>query len=200
VKIDLYKTHKKFYQRWYRDKDNVGLLEIKDLSHDLVKYLYLHRDGRNWRFVKSRALELAKCINQLEITTGFETLFSCEFIEAIKTNSFTIELPYPVDRRWNPGYSIGQIYIMTAKTRPGICKLGATTLSIDDRLAKYRQRYKYEVQLYFCKYVSSPFIAEKEIADKILDLRLTGRDYLNTNEWYRIKPNDLKKIIISHVS
>mgnify|MGYP003704705365 CR=1 FL=1 len=41
--IDIYKIYKQYYQRSYRDPSNIIFCEMKNMSHDIVKKLYINR-------------------------------------------------------------------------------------------------------------------------------------------------------------
>lgn len=173
---------------------------MKDLAHDLVKYLHDNRNVKDQRLVKERALEMAEALLQLEIKARFENLVSPEIIDSISNGTFIIDVPYPVARRWNTEYMIGHVYVMTSEEMPGLSKLGATMMELDVRVNKYRNRYGYEVSLYFAQEFLGPFSVEKKIGELILDRRLHGKNEHHTNEWYEIQPAKLKKLIQDHNS
>ena len=168
---------------------------MKDLAHDLVKYLHDNRNVKGQSLVKDRALEMAEILLQLEIKARIESLVSPEIIDSISNDNFIIDVPYPVARRWNTEYMTGQVYVMTSNEMPGLSKLGATMMDLDVRVNKYRNRYGYEVSVYYAQEFLGPFSIEKKIGELIVDRRLHGKNEHHTNEWYEIEPAYLKKLI-----
>jgi len=193
--LDLFKAYKKFYQRWYTGKYSKIRVDMKDVAHDIVKYLYDNRFSVNKNLVKERALEIAEILLQLEVQSKFENLVAPEIIYAIKTGQYVIDVPYPVARRWDTEYLTGHVYVMTSVNMMGCAKLGATMMDLSTRISKYRNRYGYEVELFYSKEFLGPFTAEKKIGELIIDHRLSAKDQDHTNEWYKIQPKLLKKII-----
>jgi hypothetical protein len=168
---------------------------MKDLAHDLVKYLHENRNAKDQGLVKERALEMAEALLQLEIKARFENLVSPEIIDSLSKGNFIIDVPYPVARRWDTEYMTGHVYVMTSDEMPGLSKLGATMMDLDVRVNKYRNRYGYEVSLFFAQEFLGPFSVEKAIGELILDYRLHGKNEHHTNEWYEMKPEKMKIII-----
>lgn len=195
MNLDLYKSYKKFYQRWYTKQNSKIRADMKDMAHDLVKYLYDNRFSNTKLQVKERALEISELLLQLEIRSNFENLVAPEIIEAIQTGRYSIEIPYPVARRWDTEYSNGYVYVMTSEQMLGCSKLGATMMDLSTRVNKYRNRYGYDVHLFFAKNFVGPFRVEKQIGELIVGKRISSKDEDHTNEWYLIKPESLKKII-----
>ena len=195
MNLDLFKAYKRFYQRWYTRKQSKIRADMKETAHDIVKYLYDNRFSNNKNLVKERALGIAEILLQLEVSARFENLVAPEIIEAIESGQYVIEVPYPVARRWDTEYLSGHVYVMTSKNMLGCAKLGATMMDLSTRISKYRNRYGYEVELFFSKEFLGPFTAEKKIGELIIDNRLSAKDEAHTNEWYEIQPKLLKKII-----
>ena len=195
MNLDLFKAYKRFYQRWYTRKYSKIRADMKDVAHDIVKYLYDNRFSNNKNLVKERALEIAEILLQLEVRARFENLVAPEIIEAIQSGQYVLEVPYPVARRWDTEYMTGHVYVMTSKNMIGCAKLGATMMDLSTRISKYRNRYGYEVELFFSKEFLGPFKVEKKIGELIIDNRLSAKDEAHTNEWYEIQPKLLKKII-----
>jgi hypothetical protein len=195
MNLDLFKAYKRFYQRWYIRKHSKIRADMKDVAHDIVKYLYDNRFSSNKNLVKERALEIAEILLQLEVRARFENLVAPEIIEAIQSGQYVLEVPYPVARRWDTEYLTGHVYVMTSENMIGCAKLGATMMDLSTRISKYRNRYGYEVELFFSKEFLGPFTAEKKIGELIIDHRLSSKDEAHTNEWYEIQPKLLKKII-----
>ena len=195
MNLDLFKAYKRFYQRWYIRKNSKIRADMKDVAHDIVKYLYDNRFSNNKNLVKERALEIAEILLQLEVTAKFEYLVAPEIIDAIQSGQYVIDVPYPVARRWDTEHFTGHVYVMTSSKMIGCAKLGATMMDLSTRISKYRNRYGYEVELFYSKEFLGPFTAEKKIGELIIDHRLSAKDEDHTNEWYEIQPRLLKKII-----
>ena len=193
--LDLFKAYKKFYQRWYNRKHSKIRADMKNVAHDIVKYLFDNRFSSNKNLVKERALEIAEILLQLEARSKFENLVAPEIIDAIKTDQYVNDVPYPVARRWKTEDLTGHVYVMTSTSMMGYAKLGATMMDLSTRISKYRNRYGYEVELFYSKQFLGPFTAEKKIGELIIDHRLSAKDEDHTNEWYEIQPKLLKKII-----
>jgi hypothetical protein len=185
MKIDLFKTYKKFYQRSYRDPRNLRKVEITDAVFNLIKKI-----PNAATFISE-----AERIAQLEKDSGVRVLFSDELLTAAKTGNFKINVPAEISHSWDNFDVYGLVYIFTAPSRPGQCKLGATTMSIYDREVAYFKRYGYFVFEYFSITVRRPFELEQMVAKEIKSARISGRTCGESNEWYEMSAEAMKEAI-----
>ena len=197
---DLYKIYKQYYQRSYRRPGNGSFREMTDLSHDLIKKLFLSKHNKN-RVEELRILgiQLAEKLIEMERDERTNSIFGVRLLKALKNNSFEVDVPYPVMRRWLSNDINGEVYIMTSSYFLGHCKLGATTLDINERMRKYENRYGYSVNLYYSIEIVSPFYFEKFISDLIKNKRVNGKSKEHTNEWYSISPEELQMLIENNI-
>ncbi len=196
----LYKIYKKFYQRAYRNPDDYELKEISDTISEIIKDLYNSSNDTDRHLqIKSNAILIAKKIYYRENTLAPSVLFSLELIKALKMKNLDYDIPYQVIHRWNSENRNGLIYILTSDKKKGQCKLGATTLSMQNRIYHYERRYGYSVTEYFSKEISSPLQFELIVANKMKEYRVAGNTYLESNEWYSCKPSFMKTQILSEL-
>ena len=198
--LDLYSTYKKFYQRSYRYPEDQDLLEMTQLIHDLVQNLYrtqvkstLTEEHVNQAFRTSRKLfDLEKSYG------GFNVLFSRNLLKAFETNDFEINVPKHKMSSWlEEDNHLGTLYVLTAKSRPGQCKLGVTQSILEDRINKYIYRHGYSVDLYFFRHdIPTPFRYEESITKKFLEHKNSSNSDGDSNEWFFLDPETLKKEII----
>jgi len=173
---------------------------MTDLSHDLVKKLYLSKHNKN-RVEELRILgiQLAEKLIEMERHERTYSIFGVRLLKVLRNNSFEVDVPYPVMRRWLSNDINGEVYIMTSSFFLDHCKLGATTLDVNERMSKYENRYGYSVDLYYSIEIVSPFYFEKFISDLIKDKRVNGRSKEHTNEWYLISPEELQMLIEDNI-
>ena len=198
--IDLYVVYKQYYQRWYRNKENLDYEEMKDISHDLVKNIYMFRNDKI-KFEENRllAIDIAEDLISKEKFLNTYTNFGKKLLKNLEDNTFEINVPYPVERRWNSINLLGEVYVLNSNQMTGCSKLGATTLDIDTRIKKYEYRYGYNVNLFYSLEIISPFYFEKYISDLIRDKRVTSKSNEHTNEWFFISPYELQEIIEKNI-
>lgn len=198
--LDLYGTYKKFYQRSYRNPEDQDLLEMTQIVHDLVRNLYriqskreLSKDELGLAFSTARKLfDLEKSYG------GFSILFARNLIQAFEMNDFEIQLPNHKISSWlEEETHQGTLYVLTAKSRPDQSKLGVTQGILDERIAKYQQRHGYPVDVYFFRHdIPTPFRYEETITKKYLDHKCSGNSDGDSNEWFFLDANILKKEIL----
>ncbi len=194
--IDIFKIYKQYYQRSYRYPSNLFFEEMKNLSHDLVKKMYLNRyDARKLEVFRIYGIELAKKLIQMERDARVGTFFGRNLLNGLEKNEYEINVTYPVARRWSTSEIHGEVYILTSPNFLNSCKLGATTLEISERVRKFENRYGYPVTLFYSIEIISPFYFEKYIEDTIKAKKIFSRSQEHTNEWYSISPIDMQLII-----
>ena len=89
------------------------------------------------------------------------------------------------------------MYILTSPSRRGECKLGATTLGMFERCFAYTRKYGYRVDDWFSLETRSPFAVERLVAAQIAHLRVCGNVKGDSIEWYRIAPEEIKRLILN---
>lgn len=197
--IDLYKIYKNFYQRSYRHPEDQDLLEMTDLIHDLVRNLYRKQVKQT---IKSEDIQSAfnaarKLFEHEKSYGGFNVLFSRNLLKAFETNDFEIQLPKHKISSWlEQEDHLGTLYVLTAKSRPGQCKLGVTQGILEERISKYQHRHHHSVDLYFFRHdITTPFRHEEAITKKYLEHKNSDNADGSSNEWFFIDPEILKKEI-----
>jgi hypothetical protein len=199
--LDLYvEVYKKFYQRSYRHPEDWDLLEMTQLAHDLVRKLYRIQSKREISNEEvNLACDAARKIFDLEKSYGqFNNLFSRNLVRALHDNDFIINLPVHKMSSWlEEEDHLGTLYVLTAKSRPGQCKLGVTQGILEERISKYQHRHHYSVDLYFYRAdIPTPFRHEEAITKKFLANKNSDNTDGGSNEWFFLDPNALKKEII----
>lgn len=201
MRLDLYdQVYKRFYQRWYRSDDDWGLLEMSEMAHDLVRNLYrIQTKGLLNKANIEDALNTAKDLLILEIShKGSGILLSKRLIRALENNDFEIKVPKSKMSSWlEEENHLGTLYVLTAKSRPGQCKLGVTQGNLEERINKYQHRHQYSVELYFYKNdISTPFKCEEMITKKFLEYKNSDNADGKSNEWFFLDPLKLKDAIL----
>lgn len=184
-KVNLYDISKSFYQRSNRNQSCLLKAEAYSVSRDLWNEKRSKRD----------LIKIISVLKKIERSIpGLSVFFADRAEKAVRNDNYFVRVPYAIAHRYND--RPGRVYILTSKSRPGECKLGATTLSMRDRCEKYESRYGYDVSTFFSIDCAKPFALEKRVADKISELRTVRNASGDSIEWYQIKPKDLEKIIV----
>ena len=199
--LDLYdQVYKRFYQRSYRDSEDWDLLEMTQLAHDLIRNLYRIQTKRSIsKDDIDDALNTAHNLCNLELSYGgFGIIFSKRLIRALEEDDFEIKVPKHKMSSWlEEENHWGTLYVLTAKSRPGQCKLGVTQGDLEDRIAKYQYRHHYSVELYYFRTdIPMPFRHEEMITKKLLAHKNSNNADGGSNEWFFLDPKVLKKEIM----
>lgn len=199
--LDLYdEVYKRFYQRSYRSSEDYDLLEMTQLAHDLVRNLFrIQTKSKISKDDIDNALNTARKLHDLEKSYGgFDIIFSKRLIKALETADFEIRLPKHKISSWlEEEDHLGTLYVLTAKSRPGQCKLGVTQGFLEDRISKYQHRHHYSVDLYFYRAdIPTPFRHEEAITKKFLTHKNSSNSEGGSNEWFFLDPDKLKKEIL----
>lgn len=185
-KINLFEIGRAFNQRAYRDPTNAAKAKALDLAREL------------WHTKKTKA-ELLSIIAQLKEVertfSGIRVYYADVAEKAVRSGNYSVVIPHEISHRYNE--QPGRVYILTAPTRRGECKLGATTLHMFERCVAYTRKYGYRVDDWFHLETRSPFAVEKTVAAQIGHLRVCGNVKGDSIEWYRIVPDELKHLIIN---
>jgi hypothetical protein len=197
----IYKIYKKFYQRSYRNPEDEELKLISTTIHDVIKDLYNNQDNiKKYNSIKKNSLIIAEELRNKEIATNPRILITDELISALKSKIIELDIPYQVIHQWNAEEKNGLIYILTSEERVGECKLGATTMTMEDRIYHYELRYGYSVTKYFSKKIKSPFQIELLVANKMKYCRVAGNTFGESNEWYKCDTKEMKLQITQAIS
>jgi hypothetical protein len=198
--LDLYdEVHKRFYQRSYRSSENYDLLEMSQLAHDLVRNLYrIQTKSEISKDDIDNALNTARKLHDLETSYGgFDIIFSERLIKALETADYEIKIPKHKMSSWlEEEDHLGTLYVLTANSRPGQCKLGVTQGILEERISKYQHKHHYSVELYFYRAdIPTPFRHEEAITKKFLAYKNSSNSEGKSNEWFFLEPKILKKEI-----
>jgi hypothetical protein len=183
--INLYNIGKAFYQRAYRDPSNPLKVQAHNLSRDL------------WHSKKSKKdlLEIIALLKNIERNFSGIRIFYADIAErAVRSGNYIVSIPHEIAHRYND--RPGRVYILTSPSRPGQCKLGATTMNIVSRCIAYKNKYGYHVEDWFSIECNIPFTLEQQVAERIAHLRMAGNVKGDSIEWYGIEPVELKKLLI----
>ncbi len=184
-KVNLFEIGKAFHQRAYRDPSNVS----KQKAHDLSRELW--HSKRN----KDELLAIIAQLKPIERTfRGIRVYYADIAEKAVRSGNYEVSIPHEIAHRYDD--KPGRVYVLTSRSRPGECKLGATTMTMISRCIAYWTKYGYHVDDYFSLESRSPFSLERQVAERISHLRVTGNVRGDSIEWYRINADELKKLII----
>lgn len=201
VPVDLYdEVYKRFYQRSYRNNEDLNLLKMTQLAHDLVRNLYkIQTKSSISQDDIDDALNTAQNLLGLEKSYGgFSILLSRRLIIALENNDFGIKVPKHKVSSWlEEEDHWGTLYVLTAKSRPGQCKLGVTQGNLEERISKYQHRHHYSVELYFSKTnIPAPFKQEEAITKKFIAYKNSNNAQGGSNEWFFLDPKTLENEIL----
>ena len=185
--MDLYKTYKLMKQR------------AKRRPHDIVSQ-ELCKTARTIFYVDGKKQEILQTISKIKsleerLSLGLKR-YGMEMQCAVNSGRYSLDRPYPVRHRFKEGNKKGLIYVMTSPSRLGQSKLGATSQSMQQRLASYQSKYQYSVRAENWAEVAKPFGFEDEIARKIKAHRVTGNTSGDSIEWYHLSPEKLWDIVL----
>lgn len=112
--------------------------------------------------------------------------YSERVYEAIKSNNFNYNSKPKINYAGNDknAPSQGYLYIANSDTRPGQIKIGYTTLPLRKREQKYKIRYGYSINITKFAFVESPHKFEIELHRALRDLRVSGLEKQDSNEWF----------------
>ena len=185
-KVNLFDIGKAFYQRSRRDPQS----RIKEEAYKTSRELWENHK------TKKELLSIIARLKDLERKSHGVRVFQAEKAErAVKSGEYFVSIPHEISHRYNE--QPGRVYIMTSASRPGECKLGATTMNMFQRCLAYHKKFGYRVTDVFAFETDTPFALEKLVAERISELRVAGNVTGDSNEWYRIEPNLLRSVIIS---
>ena len=173
---------------------------MTEISKDLIKRLFLNQSNpEELEEIRLEGIEIAKNLLELErCKDGLGRYYSLALIKALEANNFEINVPYQVIPRWQENNYFGCLYVLTSNVRPDQCKLGATYMDIDTRVAKYISKFGYQVEVYFSRNdVLNPFTQELIISNKYRDNRFSGNTPGDSNEWFYLYPETLQNEILS---
>ena len=197
--LDLFSIYKKFYQRSHGNPSDYDYEVMTELAHDLVKNLYMCRFDEDKREIAiAESIEITKALKKMEFNkSGIRTYHSPWLLWALERDEYTIDVPFPVKPRWDePDY--GYIYIFTSESRPGECKLGATSMDINTRAKKYINKYGYSVDVYYTSpQILNPFQYELAIGGRYKEFRCIGNTIGDSIEWYNLDPTILRNEILN---
>ena len=132
----------------------------------------------------------------LERNSEARVQFSTELLAAVKTGNYEINIPPQIAHELQNKNVSGHVYVLTSPSKPGQCKLGGTTMPINDRVNAYQNKYGYSVKVFFSKSVQRPFQLEKLVAKNLASKRVSGSTFRDSNEWYFCDPADMKTVIL----
>jgi len=185
--MDLYKAYKIMKQRAKRRPHDLISRELSKIARSIF---YLDGDVE-------KILTKTQAIREVEKNLQYGLkCYGKEMQDAVLSGEYTIDRPYAIRHRFDRNYRKGLIYVMSANSRPGQVKLGATTLSIYKRLKRYENKYQYSVKAEKWKTVLEPFVLENDIAKKINEYRVAGNTTGDSNEWYHLSPEQLWNVVI----
>ena len=185
-RVNLFDIGKAFYQRSRRDPQS----RIKEEAYKVSRELWEKHK------TKKELLSIIARLKDLERKSPGVRVSQAEKAElAVKSGEFFVSVPHEISHRYNE--QPGRVYIMTSESRPGECKLGATTMTMFQRCLAYHKKFGYRVTDVFAFETDTPFGLERLVADRISELRVAGNVTGDSNEWYRIEPNLLRSVIIS---
>jgi len=185
--MDLYKAYKIMKQRANRRPYDLISQELSNIARSIF---YLDGDVE-------KILTKIQAIREVEKNLQYGLkCYGKEMQDAVLSGEYTIDRPYAIRHRFDRNYRKGLIYVMSANSRPGQVKLGATTLSIYKRLKRYENKYQYSVKAEKWKTVLEPFVLENDIAKKINEYRVAGNTTGDSNEWYHLSPEQLWNVVI----
>lgn len=184
--MNLYQYHRLISQRARRAPRCLLSQKIKERSSAIFDPDCTHED------LLSHIAELQTLEAQLP---RHLTRYGDRMEMAVLSGDYSARRPHPIRHRHEHPDKPGYIYILTAPSRPGECKLGVTSLAVRKRCQLYRSRYGYEVEEVFAQWTTSPFKLEALVQQKAVHIRVSGNTKGDSIEWYLAKPSTMKTYI-----
>jgi hypothetical protein len=112
--------------------------------------------------------------------------YSERVLEAVKSNN------YNYDSRPNINYAgnekntpdLGYVYVARSDTKPNQIKIGYTTMKLEKRMQTYKTRYGYSINITAYAFVYLPNKFEIELHRALTELRVSGLERNDSNEWF----------------
>jgi hypothetical protein len=187
MKTDLFKEYKMLLQRLRKDESDFSRQELVEKAELIVK----------GKISAELMIKVAKEMVFLEsLDWTIRVNHSRRILNALESGDYEINIPPYIAHRWNEEpWDYGYVYVASSDSKPGQCKLGATWSHPVDRLEKYELRYGYSVFCEWHLHVNMPFEVEKNVADEVKRYRVSGNTRGDSNEWYRMDPKALIKVV-----
>lgn len=184
--MNLYEIHRMIANRQRSDSDCDLKAEIRQLSSTMFD------PGVR----EDEILEIISEIKELEKELPRHLKrYGIVMERVVLSGNYTAERPYQIRHRYEEKGKAGNIYILTAPSRPKQCKIGATTLDMTKRCRLYRCKYGYEVEVAFSLWIVAPFTLENQVKQKAAHLRVCGNTIGDSIEWYRAEPGQMRSLI-----
>lgn len=189
--MNLWEIYKSFYQRSYRRSWDLEAKENTDLIHGWLKDMFFCNYESRETQIKN-GLTITELLREREIAGCERVYFSSRLKKALISGNWTLEVPYAVLHRWRSAeYElIGEVYVLTSQSRKSQFKVGATTMPLEKRVARYQSKYWESVNVEGSVLCCDPFEIEKKFMDSRKFTRVTGNGYEESIEWYFGDPTE----------
>lgn len=112
--------------------------------------------------------------------------YSERVFEAIKNNNYNYNsrpnINYAGNEKNNP--ELGYVYVARSDTKHNQIKIGYTTMKLEKRVQKYETRYGYPINITVYAFVHLPHKFEIELHRSLAELRVSGLEKKESNEWF----------------
>jgi hypothetical protein len=181
---DLHSLRKKIERRARLDTDDFNKWELAEIALDLM------------RCRPDREEQLAITAKMLEVECRLpfrQIAFSRQMRNAIEANDYVLNARLPRHPlAGSTEQAEGHLYIATAWSRPGLCKLGATIAEPQERLDGYAERYGYPLATFWTVPVRRAFSLEASLRRTLSDRQAPEGAYGDFAGWYRMTPEELQ--------
>jgi hypothetical protein len=109
------------------------------------------------------------------------------FENALISGVYTNKKPYVLGGNFGRNPIFGSVYVALWSGRPDEVKVGATSMDIDKRLYRFRQRYGVAIELHERFDALYPFKVETFFQKTFQILRVRTNAHGESNEWYQMK-------------
>jgi len=185
--MDIWKIYKLYKQRSVRNPNDQISQKITEICRPLF-------DGRK---DKQNLISTIRDIQKLEEMLPTRLKRYGNSMEAsVNLGAYTLTRPYQIDHLYKEENKSGTIYVLSSPARPGQIKLGATTMNIFDRCAKYESKYGYKVKPEKFMTVLKPFELENLVKQQAKENRVAGNAWGDSIEWYELPPMKLWNLVI----
>jgi len=183
---DIYKIYKLIKQRSTRNPTNDKYVKMTSIANKLFE-----------RGIEEEELyEIADQLYEIEKNLYVRTLFSKRIIDALDSGEYSLDRPYQIRHRYED-QGPGWVYIASHSSKKRQLKIGATTQLPEKRMDLYYHRYGYYPSIEYDLFCDKPFDLEHDVKKQISDKLYCGCTDGDSNEWYEISFEELKRRIIS---
>jgi hypothetical protein len=178
---DLYQITKLVKQRYERTKDE-HQKELAWLAYQSMKLVREDPSIENAEAFVDTEQDFLFHPNTRRNTVSY----SERVLEAVKSNNYNDDSRPNINHAGNEKNTpyLGYVYVARSDTKPNQIKIGYTTMKLEKRMQTYKTRYGYSINITVYAFVDLPHKFEIELHRALKELRVSGFERKESNEWF----------------